>query len=225
MTATPNRTDRKPILKLVDNNLIYQITQREAIERGFLCPFCYYALKDNINYSNIRHNGFRYYLDDLNRLLIIKRRDQAIIKKYKSLIDGVKAIAFCVSIQHTIRASNHFNDEGIPSVAIHSGLTNEQRKKHIRNFREGKYQIAFVRDMFNEGIDFPEVGALLFLRPTESKIIFTQQLGRGLRIYPGKENVKVLDFIGNFINNEKIIDYLGTPDFISDKNNYFSLCL
>ncbi|MBI5100175.1 MAG: DEAD/DEAH box helicase [Nitrospirae bacterium] len=210
MTATPNRTDKKSILYLVDNNLVYQVTQLEAIERGFLTPFYYYALKDNVDYSNIRHNGYRYNLYDLNKALIIKKRDEEIIKKYKEMTNCAKAIAFCVTIDHAKRAAEHFNEAGIPSIAIHSGLSNEERINHISDFRQNKYKVVFVRDIFNEGIDFPDVEALLFMRPTESKIIFTQQLGRGLRLSNSKSAVKILDYIGNYVNADKIVEYLSS---------------
>lgn len=208
MTATPNRTDNQSIISILDNNLIYEITQNEAIQRGFLVPFYYYALKDNIDYSNIRHNGYRYYMEDLNKALIIKRRDNTIIEKYKEMTRCGKAIAFCVSIEHAERAAEHFNESNIPSVAIHSRIDSQKRQELIRGFRENKYKVVFVRDIFNEGIDFPDVEVLIFMRPTESKIIFTQQLGRGLRLNAAKSAVQVLDFIGNYINADKIIEYL-----------------
>lgn len=208
MTATPNRTDNKSILALLDNNLIYQVTQNDAIQRGYLVPFHYFALKDNVDYSNIRHNGFKYDLEDLNRTLIIKKRDDEIIEKYKKMTNGGKAIGFCVSIEHAERAADYFRSQGIPSHAIHSGISQEKRKQLIMDFRENKYKIVFVRDIFNEGVDFPDVEALLFMRPTESRIIFTQQLGRGLRLNNAKKAIIVLDFIGNYINADKITDYL-----------------
>ena len=208
LTATPNRTDSASILRHMENNLVYGITQAEAIDKGFLTPFKYLGLKDDIDYSTIRHNGFRYDLKDLDRHLIIEKRDLAIISKYKELAPGAKAIAFCVSIDHAERAAGRFTAGGVPSVAIHSRLAQEVRAKRIAEFRAGVYQIVFVRDIFNEGIDFPDVSALLFMRPTESKVVFTQQLGRGLRISPAKHAVTVLDFIGNYRNADKILGNL-----------------
>lgn len=210
LTATPNRTDRKSILALLGGNLVYEVTQQEAISRGFLVPFRYYALKDNVDYSRIKHNGFRYDLQDLNKALIIKRRDDAIISKYREICAEGKAIGFCVSIEHAERAAAHFVEAGIPATAIHSGMTHHERRKLTDDFRADRYKVAFVRDIFNEGIDFPDVHALLFMRPTESKIIFTQQLGRGLRVNPGKDGVTVLDFIGNYVSADKVIDYLSS---------------
>ena len=89
-------------------------------------------------------------------------------------------------------------------------MSAETRRSIILEFREGLYRVIFVRDLFNEGIDFPEVEALLFIRPTESEIVFTQQLGRGLRLNPNKTGVLVLDFIGNYINAGRIFEYLSS---------------
>jgi superfamily II DNA or RNA helicase len=208
LTATPDRTDRKAILHLVDDNLIFEMGQAEAIQRGFLVPFEYHALKDDIDYTNIRHDGFRYDLADLNKALIIEKRDSAILEQVRRLAGSEKAVGFCVSIEHADRAAEHFVEKGIKATAIHSRLTKDEREKRIEGFRAGTYQMAFVRDLFNEGIDVPDLGAVIFMRPTESKVIFIQQLGRGLRLCSGKRAVKVLDFIGNYVNAERVTDYL-----------------
>jgi superfamily II DNA or RNA helicase len=208
ITATPDRTDRNAILHFVDDNLVYEMTQAEAIRRGFLVPFHYYALRDNVDYTNIRHNGFRYEVADLNKCLIVEGRDQSIAAEYMRLAGDEKAIGFCVSIEHADRAAEHFRACGIAATSIHSRLTTEERSRRITAFRSGEYRIACVRDLFNEGVDVPDVGAVLFMRPTESKLIFIQQLGRGLRLNTGKTAVKVLDFIGNYVNAQRIAEYL-----------------
>ena len=129
--------------------------------------------------------------------------------------EGKKALGFCVNINHAISMANFFKSKGITAEAIHSDtsrLSPEERKLYIEEFRENNIKILFTVDVFNEGVDFPDVEALLFLRPTESKTIFIQQLGRGLRLNPYKSHVIVLDFIGNFKNVERIKDYIkGDP--------------
>lgn len=204
LTATPERTDKKDVVALLDSNLVYQITSSEAISRGFLAPFTYYGLRDNIDYTQIRHNGYRYDIGDLEKLLLVPKRDEAIVTKFLELSPKAKAIGFCVSIKHADRMAEVFAASGIPSTSIHSGLTKEERARRISSFEAGEILCAFTRDLFNEGVDVPDTDALLFLRPTESKIIFTQQLGRGLRISPGKKCVRVLDFIGNYKGAEDI---------------------
>jgi superfamily II DNA or RNA helicase len=208
LTATPERTDKKDVVALLDGNLVYQTTSSEAISRGFLVPFTYYGLKDDIDYTQIRHNGYRYDIGDLEKLLLVPKRDEAIVEKYLDLSPNAKAIGFCVSIKHADRMAAVFSEKGIPSTSIHSGLTKDERAERILKFETGGVLCAFTRDLFNEGVDVPDTDALLFLRPTESKIIFTQQLGRGLRISPGKKCVRVLDFIGNYKGAEDIPGFI-----------------
>ena len=206
MTATPDRTDRKDIFELFDYNKIYEMPLAEAIERGFLVPYSYYGLTDNVDYSKIRHDGKKYRTDDLERLLIIPERNAAVLREYLDKGEEDKAIGFCVSIKHAERMAEYFNQHGITAAAIHS--QSPTRDEDLKAFRENKIQVAFTVDLFNEGMDFPNVRILLFLRPTESKTVFIQQLGRGLRLCAGKDRVRILDFIGNYKRANQIKKYL-----------------
>ena len=206
MTATPDRMDRKDIFELFEYNKVFEYTLNEAIENGFLVPYTYYGLKDNINYSKIRYKGQKYNVQDLDKYLIIEKRNEQILKEYQERTGGDKAIGFCCSIKHANAMADFFDKHGIPSIAITSET--EERDKKIQDFRNNKFAIAFTVDLFNEGVDFPEVRVLLFLRPTESKTVFMQQLGRGLRLCSGKERVIVLDFIGNYKKANRIRQYL-----------------
>ena len=204
LTATPERTDGKSILKLLQNNLIFSIDLSKAIERGFLVPFSYYGLFDNIDYSNIRHNGYRYDVHDLEKALIIPKRNEAIYEIFSEHAQSKPTIAFCVSIDHAEKMAQFFNSKGIKSIAIHSQLTKKEKAARIALFEKKEVQVVCVRDLFNEGVDFPETQVVLFLRPTESKIIFMQQLGRGLRLAINKSNIIVLDFIGNYFGSSEL---------------------
>ena len=206
MTATPDRMDRKDIFELFDYNNIFEYTLNQAIENGFLVPYTYIGLKDDIDYSKIRYDGKKYNVNDLDKYLIIEKRNEAILKEYVDRGNGNKAIGFCCSIKHAERMAEFFNKNGIPATAITSDT--EDRDEKIKDFRDNKYAVVFTVDLFNEGIDFPDVRVLLFLRPTESKTIFLQQLGRGLRLCSGKDRVIVLDFIGNYKKANKIRQYL-----------------
>ena len=211
LTATPERQDRADILELFDYNIYYELPQRDAIESGYLSGFKYYGLKDDIDYSKIKHNGIHYDVADLGRKLNIPERNEAIFQKYMLHSPGKKAIGFCVNIQHAIDMASFFAAKGIPAAAVHSDttlLSTERKKALIQDFRDNALQMLFTVDLFNEGVDFPDVEALLFLRPTESKTIFIQQLGRGLRLSPNKSHVIVLDFIGNFKKAENIRQYI-----------------
>ena len=218
MTATPDRVDRKDIFELFDYNKIYEIPLSDVIERGILVPYSYHGLTDDIDYTKISYQNQKYRVDDLERLLIVPERNEAILKEYLEKGNGDKAIGFCVSINHAERMAEYFFSRGISAVSIHSGAAN--RDELISDFRANKYQVAFTVDLFNEGVDFPNVRVLLFLRPTESKTVFVQQLGRGLRLCPGKERVRILDFIGNYKRANLIRKYLSKDSrIIEDEQN------
>lgn len=206
MTATPDRMDRRDIFELFDYNKVFEVSLSEAIERGFLAPFTYFGLTDDIDYSRIRYQNHRYRVDDLENHLIIPERNEAVLQEYVSRAHGNKAIGFCVSIKHADRMAAFFVERGIPAASIHSQAPD--RDSLIAQFRADQIQVAFTVDLFNEGVDFPNVRVLLFLRPTESKTVFMQQLGRGLRLCAGKDRVVVLDFIGDYKRANQIRKYL-----------------
>lgn len=206
MTATPDRMDRKDIFELFDYNKVFEYSLNEAIENGFLVPYTYYGLKDNIDYSKIRYNGQKYNVQDLDKYLIIEKRNEQILKEYLEKGEGNKALGFCCSIKHADRMAQFFNEHGLPSISITSETPDRDTK--IKEFRNNKYAVAFTVDLFNEGIDFPDLRVLLFIRPTESKTVFMQQLGRGLRLCSGKNKVVILDFIGNYKKANNIRKYL-----------------
>lgn len=216
MTATPDRNDRRDILALFEYSKIYELPLQDAIERGYLVPYTYYGLTDSIDYSNIRYQGRRYNVADLERYLIVEERNRAIVKEYLEKGQGDKAIAFCVSITHAERMTSVFKQNGIRAVAIHSQSSN--RDQLLEAFRNDRIQVAFTVDLFNEGIDFPNVQVLLFLRPTESKTVFLQQLGRGLRLCTGKSRLRVLDFIGNYRRANQIRKFLASH---SERSSHF----
>lgn len=206
MTATPDRLDRKDIFELFDYQKIYEVTLQEAIDDGYLVPYDYYGLTDDIDYSRIRFEGNRYRVADLEKLLIVPKRNEAILSEYLDKGNRDKAIGFCVSIKHAERMAELFQKHGIPAAAVTSETPN--RDELIERFRNNELNVAFTVDLFNEGMDFPNVRVLLFLRPTESKTVFTQQLGRGLRLCDGKERVRILDFIGNYKRANQIRKWL-----------------
>ncbi len=206
MTATPDRTDRKDIFELFDYNKIYEVSLQEAIEGGYLVPYTYYGLVDDIDYSRIRYQNNRYRVDDLERFLIIPKRNEAILKEYLEKGNMDKAIGFCVSVKHANRMAEFFSEKGLSACAITSETADRDAK--ILAFRNNEINVAFTVDLFNEGVDFPNVRVLMFLRPTESKTVFMQQLGRGLRLCSGKDRVRVLDFIGNYKRANQVRKWL-----------------
>lgn len=199
LTATDYRLDKKDIMGFVDNNLSYKIDLETGIKKGILVPFHYNGLHDDVDYSDIIWQGNKYRESDLNKKLLIDKRDNQIVKEFLRLIGkGHQTIAFCLSIQHCQRMMERFKEEGISCRKIIHKTHLTERDISVRDFRDGKFDVLFVKDVFNEGVDFPNVEAILMLRPTWSKNVFYQQLGRGLRKAKGKTHVTVLDFIGNY---------------------------
>ncbi len=198
VTATPYRTDNKDIYKLCDYNIAYECDLKTGINNSWLVPFKYFGIYDDIDYSKISWRSGKYDLNELENVIMISKRTENIISKYESYYQG-KTVAFCVSIKHAEYMAKEFNNYNIKSVALHSGVNNKkERKKIIENFELGDTAVLFVVDIFNEGIDIPNIETVLFLRPTMSYTIFIQQLGRGLRLAPNKEYLTVLDFVGNY---------------------------
>jgi superfamily II DNA or RNA helicase len=209
LTATPFRGDRQDIWKLCGENTVVSHELRGAIEMGVLVPYHYYGCFDNVDYSAIRSNGTSYSIRDLEHALTIPARDHAVIKKWRELAEGRPSVAFCCSIEHANRVAANFSAAGIPSAAYTCAISREKRSDILEQFKNGELKVLSVVDVFNEGADLPFLECLLFLRPTDSKRIFFQQLGRGLRRSHGKAMCLVIDFIGNFRNAYRIVEYQG----------------
>lgn len=213
LTATPFRGDRQDVLDLCDKNVIVCYELREGIELGILCPYHYFGCFDDIDYSQIRHNGVRYDIRDLERALIIPERDDAIINKWREKAESKPTLAFCCSHRHAERVADSFQRAEIPAATYLSETGSALRLQRREEFRSGMIKVLCVVDVLNEGVDLPFAECLLFLRPTESKRIFFQQLGRGLRHFVGKERCIVIDFIGNFQNAYKLVEYQGLDPY------------
>ncbi len=209
LTATPFRGDKQDVIELCKGNIIVNFELRTGIDSGILVPYRYYGCFDDVDYSQIRYFSKGYTIKDLNRTLIIPERDEAIIAKWRSAAQDLPSLAFCCSHQHAKRMASAFNRAGIPAAEYLGTTPMADRVKLVEQLQYGDIKVLCAVDVLNEGIDIPFVECLLFLRPTESKRIFYQQLGRGLRRSPGKEKVLVFDFIGNFHNAYRIIEYLG----------------
>ncbi|MCK5610564.1 DEAD/DEAH box helicase [Candidatus Pacearchaeota archaeon] len=176
LTATPFRGDRKDVLALCNDNVIVSCEMRQGIELGILSPYHYFGCFDEIDYSSIRYNGASYDIHDLERALIVPDRDRAIISKWREKAAGKSTLAFCCSHNHAERVATSFQDAGI-SASTFLSTTDSVRRLQIRdNFQSGAIKVLCVVDIMNEGVDLPFVECLLFLRPTESKRIFFQQL-------------------------------------------------
>ena len=201
LTATPERMDGKNIYEICDYNVPYEISLKEAINKGVLVPFHYYGIYDETDYSSLHLVKGRYDEKELNETYIgnVKRYD--LIYKYYMKYRSKRALGFCCSRQHAEEMAKEFCKRGIEAVAVYSnadGKFSEDRDKAIEKLKNQEIKVIFSVDMFNEGVDIASLDMVMFLRPTESPIVFLQQLGRGLRTSKGKEYLNVLDFIGNY---------------------------
>lgn len=213
LTATPFRGDQQDVLELCNNNVVVDYDLRQGIEFGVLSPYHYFGCFDDVDYTDIRHNGTRYDIRDLERALVIPERDQAIIARWKEKALGKPTIAFCCSQVHAQRVADSFQTANIPAAIYIANTTHAERSTLRDRLRLGDLKVLCVVDILNEGIDLPFIECLLFLRPTESKRVFFQQFGRGLRRFLGKEHCTVIDFIGNFKNAYTIVEHLGLEPY------------
>lgn len=209
LTATPERMDGKSILEYFNNRITAEIRLPEAIDRKLLCPFQYFGVTDEVDLSDLKWERGGYNRKELSNVYTINqavacRRANLIIQsifKYVTDINEVKGLGFCVSKEHAKFMSDYFNSKNIPSMYLVSEISDEERNSAKKRLIEGCVRFIFVVDIYNEGVDIPEINTVLFLRPTESLTIFLQQLGRGLRLCEGKDCLTVLDFIGQANKN------------------------
>ena len=201
LTATPERMDGRNIYEICDYNVPYEISLKEAINKGMLVPFHYYGIFDDTDYSKLHIVRGRYDEKELNETYIGNVHRYELIYKYYCKYGSRQALGFCCSKEHAREMAREFSSRGIPSVAVFSDASGEYTEKRnvaIQKLKNGEIRVIFSVDMFNEGVDITSVDMVMFLRPTESPIVFLQQLGRGLRKCRGKEFLNVLDFIGNY---------------------------
>lgn len=201
LTATPERMDGRNIYEICDYNVPYEISLKDAINKGMLVPFHYYGIFDKTDYSQLHQVRGKYDDRELNKTYIGNERRYELIYKNYCKYGSKRALGFCCSKEHAKDMAKEFCRRGIPSVAVYSdahGEYTEDRSIAIQKLMQGEIRVIFSVDMFNEGVDIPAVDMVMFLRPTESPIVFLQQLGRGLRKSMGKEYLNVLDFIGNY---------------------------
>ena len=203
MSATPQRTDGKSIYELFDHNVACQITLKEALEEDLLCPFHYYAL-DDVNVSDqtaLDPKDFNRLVEDERIRHILREADY-----YGWSGPRRKGLMFVSTLKEAEALSAKLNEKGLRTMALSGANSQEERERAIERLvqdedDETALDYLITVDIFNEGVDIPEINQVILLRPTQSAIVFVQQLGRGLRKSPGKEFVTVLDFIGLYQNN------------------------
>ena len=221
LTATPERMDGKDILELCDYNLVGEMGLKRAMEQDLIAPFHYFGINDEtFDYEKIPYKNGKYQEDILVKNLSNNKRVDYIIESIKKIgFDGEKmsCIAFCENINHASFMNENFNKNGYISKVLTSKTSKFEREKILEDFKNKKSEILCVVDILNEGIDIPNINLLLFLRPTFSSTIFTQQIGRGLRKCENKDFVTIIDFIGNH-KKDYIIAKFFYEEMLNNKN-------
>lgn len=205
LTATPERADNKDIFKYFEDRISAEIRLPEAIDRKLLSPFQYFAVSDSVDLSQIKWQRKGYNISDLDKVYTGNdiRANEIVnaLNKYVTDIDDVIGLGFCVSKEHAKFMAKRFNELGIESIALTDGSKKDERAEAKKRLVNKEIKFIFVVDLYNEGVDIPEINTILFLRPTESLTVFLQQLGRGLRLHEDKECLTVLDFVGQAHKN------------------------
>lgn len=200
MTTTPERSDNMNVFDLFDNNVAIEVRLHEALEDDLVIPFHYFGITDieGIDLSDVDIDN----IAEVTKRLKVNERVDFIIEKmnfYNHDGEKRKCLGFCASVDHAQFMANEFNKHGYKSVCLHGGHSVDERAFYINRLEneDDELQVIFSVDIFNEGVDIPSINTVLMLRPTNSPIVFIQQLGRGLRKHGGKTFLTVLDFIGN----------------------------
>jgi superfamily II DNA or RNA helicase/HKD family nuclease len=199
ITATPDRMDGKDVYAICDGNVAYQIHFIEAIQKQWLAPFHYYGVYDDTDYRQVTWLGTKY---DEEELLAVQLTEEMLEKVYVAWIEHkqTRTISFCSSIRQANTLADYFKIKGVRAVSLNSKTVDISRGDAIQQLNDGQLDIIFTVDLFNEGVDIPSVDTLLFVRPTESLTVFTQQVGRGLRLHNAKSHCVIIDLIGNYRN-------------------------
>lgn len=201
ITATPDRLDNKDVYALCDGNVAISIHFIEAIQKGWLSPFVYYGVLDQTDYDQISWRNRRYDVEQLADVQLKESYAQGVFDAWQRHKQS-RTIAFCSSVRQAEYLNDYFVSQNIRSIALHGQTPSTIRQGARAQLQAGTIDIIFTVDLFNEGVDIPTVDTLLFVRPTESLTVFTQQIGRGLRLAEGKEHCVIIDLIGNYRNVE-----------------------
>lgn len=200
LTATPERSDALDVLRYFDGHISAEIRLPDAINRKLLSPFQYFCVSDSVDLSGLQWQRGGYRLDELDRMFTGNDARAALVieKVQEKLLDvrQARGIGFCASVDHAQYMAKKFQEAGIAADCLHGESADDVRRGAQERLRRREINFIFVVDLYNEGVDIPEVDVVLFLRPTESLTLFLQQLGRGLRLADRKDCLTVLDFVG-----------------------------
>jgi len=196
LSATPDRADGQTSLELF-RDYVHRLDLKTAVEMGQLVPIRCFRVQTNVDLTRVRFNQVQYRREDLEERIVVPDRDRLIIETYQNYVPGKKAVIFCVNVRHAKQVAERFCTQGIAAAAVSGGMSRQDREAHLEGFHTGQLRVLCACDILNEGWDCPDIEALFMARPTLSKVVYLQQLGRGTRLAPGKECLVVFDFVDN----------------------------
>ena len=196
LTATPDRADGISALE-VFQNAAHRLSLREAVEKGELVPIRCVRVRTNVDLTRVRFNQIQYHRRDIEEAVRVPSRDRLILETYQSHVSGRKAVVFCVNVRHAEDVAQLFQQAGIVARSVSGRTPVQERKTCLEDFSRGQIRVLCACDLLNEGWNCPDIEVLMMARPTLSKVIYLQQLGRGTRKAPGKDCLIVFDFVDN----------------------------
>lgn len=196
LTATPERADGEDLLEIF-KKVAHKLDIQEAVDRGVLVPARCIRIKTNIDLRDVRINGFKYNTLDLESKIRVPGRDKLIVNTYLEYVKDKSTVVFCTSVKHAEEVASLFRENGVDAKSVSGGTPKYERKSILEDYESGKLKVLCACDLLNEGWDSPHTEVLFMARPTMSKTIYMQQLGRGMRICEGKEQLMVFDFVDN----------------------------
>lgn len=196
LTATPERADDKSILDIFKNTA-HKLDIQTAVEIGELVPVRCIHIHTNIDLTKVRFNSVQYNIRDLKSIIYVPERNRLIVDTWMRYVQDKRTVVFCASVKHAEQIAEMFREQGIRAAAVSGGMKQSERKEFQDRFVSKEIQVLCACDLLNEGWDCPETEVLFMARPTMSKMLYTQQLGRGMRLYDGKKSLMVFDFVDN----------------------------
>ena len=197
LTATPERTDDNKVILDIFKNTVHKLDIQTAVEIGELVPIRCIRIHTNIDLTKVRFNSVQYNIRDLESKIYVPERNRLIVDTWLKYVRDKRTVVFCASVKHAEQIAELFQEVGINAASVSGGMKQSERKEFQDKFVNREIQVLCACDLLNEGWDCPEIEVLFMARPTMSKVLYTQQLGRGMRLYPGKESLMVFDFVDN----------------------------
>ncbi|NMP23642.1 DEAD/DEAH box helicase family protein [Sulfobacillus harzensis] len=208
LTATPDRADNKDVYALCDGNLVYQVSLSEAINRGWLAPFSYFGVADPIDYTQVTWRGTHYDEGELTKAQLQGRYGDTVVDAWMRY-HGQRTLVFCSSRSQSRYLAERLRDAGVRALHVDGMTTAGERRRAVSQLFEGAVDVICSVDLFNEGVDIPAVDTILLARPTDSMVVFLQQIGRGLRLTQGKTRCAIIDLVGNYRHVDRRLEALG----------------